>query len=95
MEPTTEAHGSSAVAPAATSGVVAGFRWTGVLPARKWTNFNARVLSRFANGGGMKVTVTVDVAPAGGVPNSKIDEMRVALRELGLSETILVTESIV
>jgi len=95
LEPTTEAQGSTAVAPAATTGVLAGIRWIGVVPARKWTNFNARVLSRFANGSGMKVTVTVDVAPAGGVPKSKIDEMRVALRELGLSETIQVTESVV
>ena len=37
-------------------------------------NFYTKVLSRFATGDGMKLTVTVDVAPTGGVPKSKLDE---------------------
>ena len=41
---------------------------------------------------GMKVTVTIDVTPSTGVAKSKIDDTRVALRELGLSETIKTTE---
>jgi hypothetical protein len=40
----------------------------------------------------MKLTVTIDVAPPAGVPKSKVDETRVALRELGLPETIKVVE---
>ena len=75
------------------SGVLAGFRWSGELPAQKWMNFYTKVLSRFATGDGMKLTVTVDVTPAGGVPKSKVDETRVALRELGLPEVIRTTES--
>ena len=59
-----------------------------MLPPQKWMNFYTRVLSRFATGDGMKLTITIDVAPTGGVPKSKIDETRVALRELGLSEII-------
>ena len=55
-------------------------------------NFYTKVLSRFATGDGMKLTVTVDVAPTGGVTKSKLDETRVALRELGLTETIRTTE---
>jgi hypothetical protein len=71
---------------------VSGFNWTGELPAQKWMNFYTKVLSRFATGDGMKLTVTIDIVPTGGVPKSKIDETRVALRELGLPETIQTTE---
>ena len=67
---------------------MAGFSWSGELPAQKWMNFYTKVLSRFATGDGMKLTVTVDVTPTGGVPKSKVDETRVALRELGLPETV-------
>jgi hypothetical protein len=74
--------------PLPTPGVLAGFRWSGELPAQKWMNFYTKVLSRFATGDGMKLTVTVDITPTGGVPKSKVDETRVALRELGLRETL-------
>ena len=79
------APGRPAPSPA---GGVAGLSWSGELPAQKWMNFYTKVLSRFATGEGMKLTVTVDVTPAGGVPKSKVDETRVALRELGLPETV-------
>lgn len=49
-------------------------------------NFYTKVLSRFATGGGMKLTVCVDVEPLGGITTAKVDETRIALRELGLSE---------
>ena len=71
---------------------IPGFSWSGDLPAQKWMNFYTKVLSRFATSDGMKVTVTVDVTPTTGVAKSKIDETRIALRELGLSETIKTTE---
>ena len=84
--PTAGAKGAASPPAGATAGAVTGFSWSGVLPAQKWMNFYTKVLSRFATGDGMKLTVTVDVAPASGVPKSKIDETRVALRELGLGE---------
>jgi hypothetical protein len=67
---------------------VAGFSWTGDLPPQKWTNFYMKVLSKFATGDGVKLTVTVDVAPPCGVSKSRLEETRVALRELGLSEGV-------
>ena len=91
---TVSASGATgAVATPATAGVVKGFTWSGVLPAQKWMNFYTKVLSRFATGDGMKLTVTIDVAPTGGVAKSKLDETRVALRELGLSEHFDNTDS--
>lgn len=67
---------------------VNGFRWTGEVSSQKWMNFYTKVLSRFATGGGLRLTVTVDVDPPGGLTTSKVEETKVALRELGLSEDL-------
>ena len=67
---------------------IAGFQWTGEISPQKWMNFYTKVLSRFATAGGLKLTVTVDVEPPSGVTMSKVNETKVALRELGLPETI-------
>lgn len=80
--------GATTTTTEATAGTLPGFRWSGVLPAQKWMNFYTKVLSRFATGDGMKLTVTIDIAPTGGVPKSKVDETKVALMELGLSDHI-------
>jgi hypothetical protein len=56
-------------------------------------NFYTKVLSRFATGGGLKLTVTVDVAPPEGTTSAKIEETKVALRELGLPENITTKQS--
>lgn len=67
---------------------IAGFRWTGEISPQKWMNFYTKVLSRFATAGGLKLTVTVDVDPPGGTTMSKVEETKVALRELGLPENV-------
>jgi hypothetical protein len=62
--------------------------WSGELPPQKWMNFYTRVLSKFATGTGLKLTINVEVAPDGGVSKSRIDETRSALRELGLNDNL-------
>lgn len=52
-------------------------------------NFYTRVLSKFATGSGLRVTVTVEVAPEGGVSQQKVEETRGALRELGLNDILI------
>ena len=47
-----------------------------------------KVLSRFAVGGGLKLTVQVEVAPPAGVSEQKVEETKVALRELGLTDQV-------
>jgi hypothetical protein len=49
-------------------------------------NFYTKVLSRFAVGQGLTITVTAEVSDAGGISQQKIDETKVALRELGLQD---------
>jgi hypothetical protein len=51
-------------------------------------NFYTKVLSKFAATAGMKLTLRVEVAPAEGILLQKVDETRVALRELGLRDSL-------
>ena len=64
--------------------------WNGEVPAQKWMNFYTKVLSKFAGGKGLKITINVEVSPEGGVSTQKIEETKVALRELGLQDDIKV-----
>jgi hypothetical protein len=58
--------------------------WSGEVPAQKWMNFYTKVVSKFAAGQGVKLKVTFEAAPEGGVSQQKLEETRAALRELGL-----------
>jgi hypothetical protein len=51
-------------------------------------NFYTKVLSRHVLDGGLKVRIAIAVNPTNGITQARIDETRVALRELGLSEDI-------
>lgn len=67
--------------------------WSGDIPAQKWMNFYAKVLSKFAAGMGLKLTLRVEVNSEGGISTQKVDETKVALRELGLPDTIESSEA--
>jgi hypothetical protein len=85
-QPPTSTSGGSSESPPGLE--IAGFQWTGEISPQKWMNFYTKVLSRFATAGGLKLTVRVDVDPPGGTAVSKVEETKVALRELGLPESI-------
>ncbi len=51
-------------------------------------NFYTKVLARFARDRGLKLNVTVEVAPEGGLSKQSIEETKVALRELGLNDDV-------
>jgi hypothetical protein len=74
-----------ATKPPARKGVL---RWTGEIPPQKWMNFYTKVLSKFVSGQGLKLTLSVEVAPEGGISPQKVEETRVALQELGLTDEI-------
>ncbi len=62
--------------------------WTGEVPPQKWMKFYTAVLSKFAAGKGLKLKLTVEVTPEGGISKQKIDETKAALRELGMSDDL-------
>jgi hypothetical protein len=84
QEPTPEENGEKPIRK---------LTWRGEIPAQKWTTFYLKVLSRFATGGGLKLTLQMDLSPEGGVSRQKLEETRIALRELGLPESALQEES--
>jgi len=65
--------------------------WSGELPSQKWMNFYTKVLSRFAHDPGLKITVKFEVESEAALSTQKIDEARIALRELGLDDEVEVT----
>ncbi len=67
--------------------------WSGDIPAQKWMNFYTKVLSKFVAGMGLKLTLRVEVSAESGIPVYKVEETKVALRELGLSDEVDTGES--
>jgi Protein of unknown function (DUF499) len=65
-------------------------RWSGEIPAQKWSTFYQRVLSKFAVGKGLKLTINIEVAPENGLTAQKVEETKLALRELGLGDEVRV-----
>jgi hypothetical protein len=83
---------SSAIGTSGATGIPASIPrlvWSGEVPHQKWMNFYTKVLSKFAATAGLKLTLRVEVAPAEGVSPQKVDETKVALRELGLKDTLV------
>ncbi|HZT80083.1 MAG TPA: Ig-like domain-containing protein, partial [Gemmataceae bacterium] len=65
-----------------------GLSWEGQVPAQKWMNFYTKVLSKFAGSKGLRLTVRFDLDGDGPISPQKIEETKVALRELGLDDRI-------
>ena len=80
----------SPIAPQGTD-KIAVLRWSGEVPAQKWMNFYTKVLARFATTKSLRLTVTVEVAPDGGVSRQSLEETKTALRELGLKDDLPLT----
>jgi hypothetical protein len=51
-------------------------------------NFYTKVLSKFAGAQGLKLTLSIEVSPEGGISPQRIEETRMALQELGLNSTV-------
>jgi hypothetical protein len=63
-------------------------RWSGEVSSQKWMNFYTKVLARFATGTDLRLSVQLEVDQQEGISKQKIDETKVALRELGLKDDL-------
>jgi hypothetical protein len=61
--------------------------WEGEVPHQRWTQFYNRVLTKFAVSKGLKLKVLVDISDAS---EDEVEEMKAALRELGLDDEVAV-----
>jgi hypothetical protein len=83
--------GSSTPQPPAQPLPPGALKWTGEVPPQKWMNFYTKVLSKFAGAQGLKLTLSIEVSPEGGISAQRIEETRMALQELGLKSDLTVS----
>ena len=62
-------------------------RWRGTVPPQKWMNFYTKVLTRFATSQELRLEVSFEVPVDRNEAQSKVDETRSGLKELGLDDT--------
>lgn len=63
-------------------------RWSGTIPPRKWMNFYTKVIAKLANSPGLTVQVSLEAPAEGDSASAKIEDIKSALRELGLDENV-------
>jgi len=61
-------------------------QWSGVIPPRKWMNFYTKVITKLASSPGLTVRVSLEAPAEGESAAAKIEDIKSALRELGLEE---------
>lgn len=62
--------------------------WTGEVPWQKWRQVLHRRPRQVCHHQGLKLKVSVEIAPDGGVSKQKIEETKAALRELGMNDDL-------
>ena len=65
--------------------------WSGVIPPQKWMNFYTKVLTRFAVSPELQLEVSFEIPIDRDQAQSKADETRSGLKELGLDDNTLVS----
>ncbi|MBP3959520.1 ATP-binding protein [Gemmata sp. G18] len=66
-------------------------RWRGPVPTQKWMNFYTKVLTRFAGSSELKLEVSFEATVDREQAQSKADDTRTGLKELGLDDNVSVT----
>ncbi len=62
--------------------------WSGEISHQKWTNFYMKVLTKLVGGGSGKLNVQIDATSDEGVTDQQVEEVRAALRGLGLNDDV-------
>ena len=66
-------------------------RWRGRIPAQKWTKFYMNILTKFVSSPDLKIDVSFEVPVVGDQGQTKAEEARAGLKELGLDDSSLTT----
>jgi hypothetical protein len=62
--------------------------WSGEVPSQKWMNFYTKFLTKLGVGSDLNLKVSVTCKPQGRVSPQRIEEIKGALRELGLDDKL-------
>ena len=63
-------------------------QWSGMIPPRKWMNFYTKVITKLASSPGLTLRVSLEAPAEGERASAKIEDIKSALRELGLDEDV-------
>ena len=63
-------------------------QWSGTIPSRKWMNFYTKVITKLASSPGLTLHVSLEAPAEGESASAKIEDIKSALRELGLGEDV-------
>ena len=63
-------------------------QWTGQVPSAKWMTFYTKVLAKYAKEKGLTLEASFTLTPEHGLTQQQVDEIRAALRELGLADEV-------
>jgi hypothetical protein len=81
-------HATNQANPPVPQQVASGLTWSGEVPAQKWMNFYTKVLTKLGVGNSLNLKVSVTCKPEGGISPQRVEEIKAALRELGLDDRI-------
>ena len=62
--------------------------WSGEVAPQKWTNMYMKVLTKLVSSGELKLRVSIEATPKGGLSDQQIEETKAAFRGLGLDDNI-------
>jgi hypothetical protein len=65
-----------------------GVRWRGVIPPQKWTTFYMKVLTGIVTTPGLRLELSLSLPPGDAVTEARVEQIKAALRELGLPEEL-------
>lgn len=64
-------------------------KWSGEIHPQKWMNFYTKVLSKYVTSADLKIILNIEIDQTDGISKQKIEEMKTALRELGMVDDVL------
>lgn len=67
---------------------VKGISWSGDIPPQKWMNFYTKIITKVVKSENLRLRVNLEVADKNGLTEQKIEEIKLALRELGCDDEI-------
>lgn len=65
--------------------------WSGTITPHKWMNFYQKVLSKYHSNETLNISVCFDVVPDGELSLQRVEEIKAALRELGMGDDVIVS----
>jgi len=63
-------------------------RWSGEIPAQKWTNFYMKVLTKLVSDSELKLHLQIEAKPNAGLSDRLVEDTKAALRGLGLDDDV-------